>query len=264
MHVWQWLLTGIVAGIIARLVLRHSTIGLGGDLALGALGGLTAGGLLHLGGWTASGDSMVHVLVALIGAIGVIAAMHAAARIALRATQLIKPAPRGGDLEAVLAEADPFERDVLEKFLDRETVSRDPHVEVAANATLGARVADRVARFGGSWTFIGLFAAVLIAWMFYNSGQAKPFDPYPFILLNLVLSCLAAIQAPVILMSQNRQSEKDRLHAQADYAVNLKAEVEILSLHAKLDELRERAWGELLAQQERQLAILERLEQARR
>ncbi|MET0280409.1 MAG: DUF1003 domain-containing protein [Steroidobacteraceae bacterium] len=264
MHVWEWLLTGIVAGVIARLVLRRSTIGLGGDLALGALGGITAGLLLHLGGWTSPGDSAVHVLVALTGAIGVIAAMHAAARIALRARHLIKSPPRKHSLAAVIADADPLERDVVEKFLGRETVSRDPHETAASTETLGQHVADRVARFGGSWTFIGLFAVILISWMLYNAGQARPFDPYPFILLNLVLSCLAAIQAPVILMSQNRQSEKDRLHAQADFAVNLKAEVEILALHAKIDELRERAWHELLAQQEKQLAILERLEKVQR
>ena len=96
--------------------------------------------------------------------------------------------------------------------------------------------------------------------MLFNAEEQRPFDPYPFILLNLLLSCLAAIQAPIILMSQNRQSEKGRRHAQADYAVNLKSEVEILALHAKIDELRERAWRELLDQQERQLAILERLE----
>jgi uncharacterized membrane protein len=155
-----------------------------------------------------------------------------------------------------MADADSVEREVVEKFLQREPVSR----EEAAVETLGQRVADRVAQFGGSWTFIGLFAATLFTWMLYNVEDARPFDPFPFILLNLLLSCLAAVQAPIILMSQNRQAEKDRHHVQADYAVNLKAEVEILALHAKIDELRERAWRELLEQQQRQLAILERLE----
>ncbi|HTU64563.1 MAG TPA: DUF1003 domain-containing protein [Steroidobacteraceae bacterium] len=260
MHVWQWLITGIVAGVIARFALRKSTIGPGGDLALGALGGLAAGALLRFAGFTDAGDSAVHIAVALIGAIGVIAAMHGLARLAYHAHRTIVAPARSGDLKARVAAADSLERDVVEAFLEREPVSRDLHREQAEVGTMGQRVADRVAQFGGSWAFIGLFAAVLFAWMLYNVEERKAFDPYPFILLNLLLSCLAAIQAPIILMSQNRQSEKDRLHAQADYAVNLKAEVEILALHAKIDELREQAWRELLEQQERQLAILERLE----
>jgi uncharacterized membrane protein len=104
----------------------------------------------------------------------------------------------------------------------------------------------------------------MFSWMLYNSEIAKPFDPFPFILLNLLLSCLAAIQAPVILMSQNRQAERDRLNARLDYEVNLKAEMEILALHEKLDELRERAWRDLLVTQERQLELLRKLESAAR
>ena len=96
--------------------------------------------------------------------------------------------------------------------------------------------------------------------MIYNTERPQPFDPYPFILLNLVLSCLAAVQAPVILMSQNRQAAKDRLDARLDYEVNLKAELEILALHEKLDLLREKAWSDLVALQERQLALLDRIE----
>jgi len=257
MHVWQWLFTGIVAGFIARLALRRSPIGLGGDLALGALGGLAAGALLRLGGFTDAGGDLIHVAVALTGAMGVIAAMHGIARLALHASRIAVP---GRSLNALIADADSVEREVVEKFLQREPVSRDVHREDAEVETLGQRVADRVAQFGGSWSFIGLFAAALFAWMLYNVEDTTPFDPFPFILLNLLLSCLAAIQAPIILMSQNRQAVKDRHHAQADYAVNLKSEVEILALHAKIDELRERAWRELLEQQERQLAILERLE----
>ena len=257
MHVWQWLVTGIVAGIIARFALRKSPIGLGGDLALGALGGLAAGALLRFGGITDAGGNAVHIAVALTGAIGVIAAMHGVARLAYHAHRTIVAPARGDDLKSRVAEADSLERDVVERFLERVPVSRDVHRE---EESLGQRVADRVALFGGSWAFIGLFAATLFAWMLFNAEEQRPFDPYPFILLNLLLSCLAAIQAPIILMSQNRQSEKDRRHAQADYAVNLKSEVEILALHAKIDELRERAWRELLDQQARQLAILERLE----
>jgi len=261
MHVWHWLIAGILAGLIARVVMRRSPIGIGGDLALGAMGGLATGALMRFGGITTGTGSITPAAVSLIGAIGVIAAIHAVARLAVRAGELVKVPTSRRSLATALAQADSIERDVLEKFLEREPVSRDPKTEAAATFSLGQRIADRVALFGGSWAFIGLFGAVLVAWMLYNVEQARPFDPYPFILLNLVLSCLAAIQAPIILMSQNRQAEKDRHHAQADYAVNLKSEVEILALHEKIDELRERAWGELLAQQERQLAILERLEQ---
>ena len=125
-------------------------------------------------------------------------------------------------------------------------------------------MADHLASFGGSWAFLGLFFAIMLAWMVYNTERSQPFDPYPFILLNLVLSCLAAVQAPVILMSQNRQASRDRVAAQLDYEVNLKAELEILELHEKLDGLRERAWTELLALQERQIALLDQLEQRSR
>jgi uncharacterized membrane protein len=109
-------------------------------------------------------------------------------------------------------------------------------------ATFGERVADRVAAFGGSWRFIISFGIVLLGWILINSVwliRTPPFDPYPFILLNLVLSCLAALQAPVIMMSQNRQEAKDRQRAQNDYLINLKAELEIRSLHQKLDALRQ-------------------------
>jgi len=126
--------------------------------------------------------------------------------------------------------------------------------------TRGQRAADAVARFGGSWTFVGLFGAAMLVWVGLNgwlmSRRGETFDPYPYILLNLFLSMLAAIQAPVILMSQNRQAEKDRLGAEHDYEVNLKAELEIMLLHEKLDELRQAQWQELLALQQRQLGLL--------
>jgi len=105
--------------------------------------------------------------------------------------------------------------------------------------TFGERIADQVAEFGGSWTFIGLFIATLVAWIALNSWilVERAFDPYPYILLNLLLSCLASLQAPVILMSQNRQAKRDRERAEDDYEVNLQAEVEIKALHEKLDQL---------------------------
>jgi len=121
----------------------------------------------------------------------------------------------------------------------RQTITRDIETEYEEKQSLGDRVADMVAEFGGSWTFIFTFGAVMAVWMMLNILFLKDraFDPYPFILLNLVLSSLAALQAPVIMMSQNRQAEKDRLQAQQDYEINLMAEVEIRDLHDKMDKL---------------------------
>jgi len=131
----------------------------------------------------------------------------------------------------------------------RTHVSRNANVEAAERLTLGGRVADRVAAFGGSWTFIILFGVVLIAWLLVNSVLVlrHPFDPYPYIFLNLILSMLAAVQAPVIMMSQNRQAAKDRLKSDLDYEVNLKAELEVANLHRKVDrihEVLEEHWAE--------------------
>jgi uncharacterized membrane protein len=117
-----------------------------------------------------------------------------------------------------------------------------------------------VASFGGSWTFIGLFAVVMVSWMVLNQEMEQPFDAYPYILLNLALSCLAALQAPVIMMSQNRQATRDRLDARNDYEVNLRAEMEIVAVHAKLDLLREQEWAGLrnvLDAQQRALAAIQ-------
>jgi uncharacterized membrane protein len=128
------------------------------------------------------------------------------------------------------------------------------------NETLsfGQRLADRVARFGGSWKFISWFAIVLAIWIGFNlvlAGRAR-FDPYPFILLNLLLSCLAAIQAPVIMMSQNRQEEKDRERNENDYVVNLKAEIEIRTLHQKIDLLMQEQFKKLIESQAEQIKLL--------
>jgi uncharacterized membrane protein len=142
---------------------------------------------------------------------------------------------------------------VARHIAGRKHIARNTAQEFDAKTTLGQRAADAVATFGGSWTFITIFAAILVVWVGLNSfilvKYDKIFDPYPYILLNLFLSMLAAIQAPIILMSQNRQAEKDRLNAEHDYEVNLKAELEIMMLHEKVDLLREGQWGELLAVQ---------------
>ena len=154
-------------------------------------------------------------------------------------------------------------RKVVQHIAGRKYISRNTAKESDVKPTLCQRAADAVASFGGSWTFITLFAAILVVWVGLNSfilvKYEKTFDPYPYILLNLFLSMLAAIQAPIILMSQNRQAEKDRLNAEHDYEVNLKAKLEIILLDEKIDLLRESQWGELLAIQKEQLKLLESL-----
>jgi uncharacterized membrane protein len=124
----------------------------------------------------------------------------------------------------------------------RTHVSRNVNIEAEERMTLGARIADKVASFGGSWKFIILFGVIMTVWVIVNTAVllSRPFDPYPYILLNLVLSMISALQAPVIMMSQNRQASKDRLQADQDYQVNLKAELEVAQLHRKLDHLSER------------------------
>jgi uncharacterized membrane protein len=164
-------------------------------------------------------------------------------------------------LEAEYQKLSAIEHSVVSKITRRGRVSRVVHQEFDASMTVGEHVADRVAQFGGSWAFIGLFGGILVSWMAINTWVLvrHPFDPYPFILLNLVLSTLAALQAPVIMMSQNRQASKDRMHAQQDYEINLMAEIEIRDLHDKLDSLRFKQWHELWHIQKRQIELLEHL-----
>lgn len=154
-------------------------------------------------------------------------------------------------------------QEVVRHLAERKFIARDITKDFDSQASLGQRAADAVASFGGSWTFVGLFAALMLIWVGLNAfllmNRGKTFDPYPYILLNLFLSMLAAIQAPVILMSQNRQSEKDRLDAGHDYEVNLKAELNIMLLHDKIDLLREKQWEDLLEIQKEQLKQLARL-----
>ena len=149
------------------------------------------------------------------------------------------------------------ERAILQQAIDKRAVSRDPAAEFDEQLTLGQRLADGVAAFGGSWRFIAGFGVCLLAWTGINlllSGAA--FDPYPFIFLNLILSMLAAIQAPVIMMSQNRQAAKDRDVSAHDYEVNLKAEIEIMALHDKIDRLRDEDMRGLVLSQQEQIARL--------
>jgi uncharacterized membrane protein len=142
-----------------------------------------------------------------------------------------------------LDELDADEQRVLRAIADRRLISRDAADLDDAEASFGARLSDKVAAVGGSWGFIILFTAVLLGWMLLNSDVlarwGMAFDPYPFIFLNLMLSTLAAVQAPIIMMSQNRAAAKDRIAAGLDYEINLRAELEIMRLHEKVDQLTE-------------------------
>jgi uncharacterized membrane protein len=156
------------------------------------------------------------------------------------------------------------EKHVAHHLAERTHIARNVAQDISEQMTFGQRLADKVAAFGGSWTFISLFAVVLVIWILLNSFilikySSNTFDPYPYILLNLFLSMLAAIQAPIILMSQNRQAYKDRLSAEHDYEVNLKAELEIMTLHEKIDQLRDKQWSELISIQQEQLKLLSQL-----
>lgn len=162
-------------------------------------------------------------------------------------------------LGASFESLDESAKKVARHLSGRKHIARNISTEFDAT-TPGQRAADAVAAFGGSWTFIFIFFATLVVWVALNSfilaEQDKAFDPYPYILLNLFLSMLASIQAPVILMSQNRQAQKDRMNAEHDYEINLKAELEIMLLHEKLDMLRENQWSELIEIQQQQLNLL--------
>jgi uncharacterized membrane protein len=164
-------------------------------------------------------------------------------------------------LEAEYQKLSELENAVVSKITRRGRVSKLVHQDLDTKMTVGERVADKVAQFGGSWRFIGIFTAILVGWMIINSIVLirRPFDPFPFILLNLVLSTIAALQAPVIMMSQNRQAHKDRMQANQDYEINLMAEIEIRDLHDKLDSLRFKQWHELWHIQKRQIELLEHL-----
>lgn len=156
-----------------------------------------------------------------------------------------------------------IEKRVVQSVAEKRKISRDLNRTLNDNRTFGERTADKVATFGGSWIFICIFGGILVFWVVLNSFILSrfndTFDPYPYILLNLFLSMLAAIQAPIIMMSQNRQAAKDRLDAQHDYEVNLKAELEITHLHQKIDDLRDRVLSDLLEMQKEQTSLLNQI-----
>lgn len=154
-----------------------------------------------------------------------------------------------------------LEAEVAKSLAEQELLSQNINAEFDDKLTVGEKVADHVASFGGSWKFIIIFGSIILVWIVTNTALllSRAFDPYPFILLNLLLSCLAALQAPVIMMSQNRQESKDRLRSEHDFKINLKAELEVRHLNEKLDHLINHQWQNLLETQQVQLDMLNEL-----
>ena len=168
-------------------------------------------------------------------------------------------------LESEKGELSNLDKEVLENLEKHEIISDDE--ESGQEWSFGEKLADKIASFGGSWKFLIIFSIFLFAWVALNTFILilhKPFDPYPFIFLNLILSCLAAIQAPVIMMSQNRQEAKDRIRSKYDYKVNLKAELEIRQIHEKLDHLLSKQWERLAEMQEIQIEQLSELSELKK
>lgn len=159
-----------------------------------------------------------------------------------------------------------LDRSVIDSMTRNETLARNIEDSFGEARSFGDRIADKVAEFGGSWAFIITFSAVLVTWMVFNilAATVWQFDPYPFILLNLLLSSVAAFQAPIIMMSQRRQEQKDRARSENDYRVNLKAELEIRHLHEKIDHLLMRQWERLTEIQQIQLELMEDIANERR
>jgi uncharacterized membrane protein len=165
------------------------------------------------------------------------------------------------ELEAEKGELSNLEKEVIDSLKEHELLSANVNEEFNRQLTFGERLSDRIAEFGGSWRFIIVFVVIMLLWVGANVAVWlwKPFDPYPFIMLNLVLSCLAALQAPIIMMSQNRQEDKDRFRAENDYLINLKAELEIRHLQQKVDHLLMSQWQRMMKVQEVQMQLLEEL-----
>ena len=164
-------------------------------------------------------------------------------------------------LQEEIGELSVLDHEVIESLQQHEILSNDISKQFEKQLTFGERLSDRIASFGGSWRFIILFGVVLVVWIILNAALLlnRGFDPYPFILLNLILSCLAAMQAPIIMMSQNRAEVRDRLRSENDYKINLKAELEIRHLHEKIDHLLRRQYNRLFEIQQIQIELLEEI-----
>jgi uncharacterized membrane protein/uncharacterized membrane protein YeaQ/YmgE (transglycosylase-associated protein family) len=263
-YVLTWMLTGILVGWIVRVAMKtQHDFGLIGDLTTGSLGAIVGGWLFRHAGVSAPTGIAGTIAVAIVGAMVTLGALRLLRRAMLAAG--LQPgagvAPAVVDLEAQIARLGEIERRVLSGILRRKPTTPDPNRSFDAQMTFGERVADRVAAFGGSWTFIGIFLLAMALWMAANQEGESALDPYPFILLNLMLSCIAALQAPIIMMSQNRQAAKDRSDARLDYEVNVRAELQITALHEKLDLARDREWVHMVRLLEDHQALLARIEQ---
>jgi uncharacterized membrane protein len=187
--------------------------------------------------------------------------MHEASPTASRREEAPPSQDQGPTLREAWGDLTEAEHRVLDAVVRRAPIARNVNEVVAEHFTPGQRLADAVTDRLGSWPFIVIQSLVLLAWLVVNSvAWRQHWDPYPFILLNLVLSFQAAFSAPIIMMSQNRQTVKDRLRAEADYAVNLRAELDVAAVHARLDELSGRQWAALLEVQHQQLELLNRIE----
>ncbi len=164
-------------------------------------------------------------------------------------------------LQDEIGELSVLDNEVIESLHQHEILASNIEEQFERKLTFGERLSDQIASFGGSWRFIILFGVVLVLWIILNAALLlnRGFDPYPFILLNLILSCLAAMQAPIIMMSQNRAELRDRLRSENDYKINLKAELEIRHLHEKIDHLLRRQYNRLFEIQQIQIELLEEI-----
>jgi len=257
-----WIATGLFVGWIVRTAMKSRGFGLMGDLVTGSLGATVGGWLFRRLDFVAPDHEVGHIAVALFGAMALFGALRVLRHVTVAAGlgPLVPQKPLNIDLEAQVKRLSEFERRLFSSLLLRQPFTPDPNKRFDAQLTFGDRVADRVATFGGSWTFIGIFLMILFGWMALNEQLARPFDPFPYILLNLLLSCIAALQAPVIMMSQNRQAAKDRSDARSDYEVNLRAEMQIMALHEKLDAAREQERDLMLKLLEEQACRLREIE----
>jgi uncharacterized membrane protein len=169
-------------------------------------------------------------------------------------------------LEDEIGELTSLDQEVIESLQQHEVLTENIEKQFERKLTFGEHLSDKIAEFGGSWKFIITFGGVIVVWVVLNAVLLldRGFDPYPFILLNLILSCLAALQAPVIMMSQNRAEARDRLRAENDYKVNLKAELEIRHLHEKIDHLLRKQYNRLFEIQQIQIELLEEISQRKR
>jgi len=235
LQAFTWIATGLLVGWLVRTAMKsRRDYGLIGDLITGTLGAVVGGWLVRVFNIMTPSNLPGHIVVSIIGAGALLAALRVLRGALGAGLSQTSQATLVGNLDEQIKRLTALERRVLSSVLGGKTV--DPNVAFDQQLTFGQRVADRVASFGGSWAFIGIFLTGMLAWMTINGDEQHQFDPYPYILLNLILSCVAALQAPVIMMSQNRQNARDRIEARSDYEVNLRAEMQIVALHVKIDE----------------------------